>query len=1088
MKQPSTTATTSIPTGGSVVPGTSATDAATVSGGAGQPTPTGTVDFFLCQPAEVTAGGCEGSAGTQVGGDARRYREVRRTSERRTNTTAIGKYCWRAEYSGDGFYNRVDAHQRDHGVLHDAAAGTGDPDHFGPAGCEHRARDDGVGSGHGRRSVRCRYGDCHVLPLRPRPGRCSDGRWLPDGWHPDRRFRGACERIRDLGVDVECADARYRRLLLAVPVHAGTGKPVHGRVAHELDHGVLHHRETAVADRDAVVADRRGCCSGYVGFRLGDDLRDRWPCANRDGQVLPLPAGRVTAGGCEGNAGTQIGTPAAGETLAAGSVSSDSTANTTAIGKYCWRAEYSGDAFYNPSSHTNSESECFTTLKQDSHTTTTSSPTGGNVLPGSSATDHAIVAGGQGQQTPTGTVAFFLCQPAEVTAGGCEGSAGTKVGATKPLANGEATSDASTDTASNGTYCWRAEYSGDGFYNPSSHTNPSTECFTVESGTIKVIKDFVGAPVDSTVTLNIRHGDVVDETDASVPDGGHIGPKVLLPGAYVVNETSAGNNVDLDLYTSSIVCTKPGDGDPITVGSADGRLINVDLADGEAITCTITNTRKARSISVEKTVSATPDGEFVSAPDIATKPENGGTFYFKVKITNESSADTITVTSLADIMGGSGIEVDNLVCDGADQENLDGLPFELGPGLSKTCTFTHDLVGNAGDTETDHVDVSWKDGEGSTEEPESSNDAIIALTDVPSTITVTKTANPTVVQDSGPVTFTVVVRNDSAVDTVYIQTLTDSIYGDVNGKGTCTLEDGIAAGPAGSRQILPSASYTCTFTATVSQTETDVVTATGVDDDDQPVSDDDDATVTVNHTPPPPHVPATDISVTKAATPAVQLPQGGGTAPITYNLVVKNNGPDAAANVKVSDAAPANVSFVSATTSAGSCTTTAQALDCTITSLAPGASIAITVNATVNATGTKVNVVIVTTTTPETNTTNNTASASTVVTAPVTPPTPKPQPEICELLTVTPKVLKANGKAQKINVKVTKGKKPVAGAKVKITGPGINKTVKTGKNGKVTVTVKPGKPGIIRVAIQDAKTCNTQRIGVVGVYEPPVTG
>ena len=180
-----------------------------------------------------------------------------------------------------------------------------------------------------------------------------------------------------------------------------------------------------------------------------------------------------------------------------------------------------------------------------------------------------------------------------------------------------------------------------------------------------------------------------------------------------MNETSAGNNVDLDLYTSSIVCTKPGEGDPVPVGSADGRSINVELANGEAITCTITNTRKARSITVQKTVSATSDGEFVSAPDVATKPENGGTFYFKVKITNESAADTITVTSLADIVGDSGVDVDNLVCDGADQENLDGLPFELGPGLSKTCRFTHDLIGGPGDTETDHVDVNWKDEEGS---------------------------------------------------------------------------------------------------------------------------------------------------------------------------------------------------------------------------------------------------------------------------------------------------------------------------------------------------------------------------------------
>ena len=65
MKQPSATATQSSTNGSDVVPGASVTDAATVTGGG--PTPTGTVDFFLCQPGEVTAGGCEGSAGTKVG-------------------------------------------------------------------------------------------------------------------------------------------------------------------------------------------------------------------------------------------------------------------------------------------------------------------------------------------------------------------------------------------------------------------------------------------------------------------------------------------------------------------------------------------------------------------------------------------------------------------------------------------------------------------------------------------------------------------------------------------------------------------------------------------------------------------------------------------------------------------------------------------------------------------------------------------------------------------------------------------------------------------------------------------------------------
>ena len=53
---------------------------------------------------------------------------------------------------------------------------------------------------------------------------------------------------------------------------------------------------------------------------------------------------------------------------------------------------------------------------------------------------------------------------------------------------------------------------------------------------------------------------------------------------------------------------------------------------------------------------------------------------------------------------------------------------------------------------------------------------------------------------------------------------------------------------------------------------------------------------------------------------------------------------------------------------------------------------------------------------------------------------------------------------------------------------GISKTVVSGKNGKVTVSFKPTKPGIITVEIQNKKACNTQRIGVVGVFEPPVTG
>jgi hypothetical protein len=85
-----------------------------------------------------------------------------------------------------------------------------------------------------------------------------------------------------------------------------------------------------------------------------------------------------------------------------------------------------------------------------------------------------------------------LCQPNQVDATGCPAGAGTQVGVAKTLSGGQATSDAVTGatTPNNnavGTYCWRAEYSGDTFYNSSTHTNATTECFSTLLYRITVI-------------------------------------------------------------------------------------------------------------------------------------------------------------------------------------------------------------------------------------------------------------------------------------------------------------------------------------------------------------------------------------------------------------------------------------------------------------------------------------------------------------------------------------------------------------------------------------------------------------------------
>lgn len=122
---------------------------------------------------------------------------------------------------------------------------------------------------------------------------------------------------------------------------------------------------------------------------------------------------------------------------------------------------------------------------KDPATASTSAPTGGGVAAGSTATDTVNVTNGGAGLNPAGTMTFFLCNPGQVTAGGCV-SGGTQVGAVKTIAGGSATSDPSAALQFNGKWCWRTAYTPDpslaGVYEPATHTNATSECFTVVNG------------------------------------------------------------------------------------------------------------------------------------------------------------------------------------------------------------------------------------------------------------------------------------------------------------------------------------------------------------------------------------------------------------------------------------------------------------------------------------------------------------------------------------------------------------------------------------------------------------------------------
>ena len=137
-----------------------------------------------------------------------------------------------------------------------------------------------------------------------------------------------------------------------------------------------------------------------------------------------------------------------------------------------------------------------------------------------------------------------------------------------------------------------------------------------------------------------------------------------------------------------------------------------------------------------------------------------------------------------------------------------------------------------------------------------------------------------------------------------------------------------------------------------------------------------------------------DVQVVKDATPQVQLVNGQ--ADIAYTIRVRNNGPNQAHNVVLTDAAPGGVTFVAVTLVGGNCTVTAALLNCTLGTIGPGVERTIELSARVTQTGTYVNSATGTGDGKDTNGANNTDDASTLVTAPVTPPTTTPKPPVTE--------------------------------------------------------------------------------------------
>jgi uncharacterized repeat protein (TIGR01451 family) len=196
----------------------------------------------------------------------------------------------------------------------------------------------------------------------------------------------------------------------------------------------------------------------------------------------------------------------------------------------------------------------------------------------------------------------------------------------------------------------------------------------------------------------------------------------------------------------------------------------------------------------------------------------------------------------------------------------------------------------------------------------------------------------------GQVIYTLVVENDGPSDATGV-TVTDPLAAGLTlvsatpAAGNCATTDntvscdlgGLAAG--GSTQVL----VTVNTWATAGEiTNTARVDADQLDTD--PANDQDAATVTVTASPAVTESPPHDLVVEKTvddSTPVIGQPT-------TYRILVTNTGPGAAPGVNLTDTLTAPVRIVSVDATAGSCTK-AIPMSCSLGTIAPGASVTVTV-------------------------------------------------------------------------------------------------------------------------------------------------
>ncbi len=466
---PADSTTSSTPADASIQLGASTLDSVNVTGNPTGGTPTGAVQFSVCGPLE-SASGCA-TGGTSIGTATLNGGSA---ASRSFTPGALGTYCYRADYVGEGNYaSSSDQSSGECFTVTQADSTTASTPAAASVGLGEQTHDSVLVSGNdtaGTATGDVSFSVCG--PMSSASG-CADGgtslgtSTLSDGRADSPDFVPSALGIYCYRADYG-GDANY---LASSDGLVGECFTVIGASSFPSSKPANATIGLGDSDTDSVTLTGNataGAPTGTVGFSVCGPL--------------------ASATGCAGG-GTPDGSADVGQD---GSATSPPFTPRQA-GTYCFRADYAGDANYLAESD-GSSGECFTVAKADA--TVTSTPNQATTTMAAGDTGHVVVTGLTGGPRPSGEVTFSACGPL-AGATGCSAGAGIKVGSGPvSLAAGSgstanATSARFTPTRP-GTWCLRAAYSGDGNYNPSSVGSPAG-CFKVEPAPPPSVH--VGSPI-----------------------------------------------------------------------------------------------------------------------------------------------------------------------------------------------------------------------------------------------------------------------------------------------------------------------------------------------------------------------------------------------------------------------------------------------------------------------------------------------------------------------------------------------------------------------------------------------------------------